>query len=222
MNTFMLRVCQTCGGKFHYTPGRSTPYCSDLCRFEAKIQRHFVGTNDCDRWIAHIQKDGYARFSMPGDRQIQAHRAAWILANRTIPPEFTVGHHCHDLAALLRQCAGGPTCLHRRCVRLDHLILQTVRENSISTPLSIAGKNSAKEFCINGHALTPDNLIPQPHAPQARGGCRICTKEQEVTRYRFVQDAAAILGIGTAAYRRQYGQSVITARAIIAANTPPA
>lgn len=100
----------------------------DWGRFRALIGP--AGEADgCWLWVGRLTRDGYPLFDIKtaaGWMPVRAHRWAWEHTYGRLPAGWTLDHDCHttDLA-----CAGGPTCLHRRCVRLDHLVPMTNAEN---------------------------------------------------------------------------------------------
>ena len=56
-----------------------------------------------------------------------------------------MGHLCHDSALATGSCDGGNGCPHRSCVNLEHLALQTMRENH---------RTAYRDgVCNNGHVL---------------------------------------------------------------------
>ena len=76
----------------------------------------------CWLWTGHRNDGGYGQFK----RNILAHRFSYQLHRGPIPEGLITDHLCHsrDLS-----CPGGPTCLHRRCVKPDHMELVTNAEN---------------------------------------------------------------------------------------------
>lgn len=70
-------------------------------------------SGDCWTWTGATSGNGYGAIRYQG-RQIGAHRAAWILTNGDIPAGMVVLHACDNPL----------------CVRIDHLSLGSVAENS--------------------------------------------------------------------------------------------
>lgn len=134
-------------------------------RFQSKTEAQ---PNGCRYWTGGLDKDGYGKF-WDGVRHLRAHRYAFELANGR-EAALTVDHVCHnrDLS-----CAGGPTCLHRRCVEPTHLIDATVQENSLAGR-GLPAVNAAKTHCLKGHPLSGDNLYVTPKGGR---GCGICRYE---------------------------------------------
>lgn len=83
------------------------------------------GPGNCYGWRSRISEQGYAMLWVPEGFRA-AHRLAFLESGGVIPVGFQVDHQCHnqDLS-----CPGGPTCLHRRCTRPDHLRAATRVEN---------------------------------------------------------------------------------------------
>ncbi|WP_433379404.1 hypothetical protein [Streptosporangium sp. CA-115845] len=67
---------------------------------------------ECWRWQGTISVHGYGTW-----HKFPAHRYSYILEHGSVPHGLVVDHACHVPAS----CAGGPTCLHRRCVNPAHL-----------------------------------------------------------------------------------------------------
>jgi hypothetical protein len=123
--------------------------------------------------------DGYRQFGIgsliDGTRRgVLAHRYAYELTHGPIPAELTVDHECHNRAV---DCPGGPTCPHRACVRPDHLVAKSIRDNVLAgrTPPAV---NLAKTHCHKGHPFDEANTRI------SRGGrqCRTCDREKAQLR----------------------------------------
>ncbi len=84
-----------------------------------------VAPNGCHLWTGMINGEGYAQFSVDNWTQ-PAHRWIWKRDKGPIPKGLMTDHLCHTRD---RTCRGGPACLHRRCVNVDHLELVTATEN---------------------------------------------------------------------------------------------
>lgn len=80
-----------------------------------------------------------------GDKSIRAHRFSYELLVGSIPVGMEIDHLCHV----------------RGCVNPSHLEPVTHDENM---------RRERKGFCVNGHALTPENL----YTTNGRK-CRACT-----------------------------------------------
>lgn len=114
---------------------------------ERKSEQFFAKVNKasgCWIWTGSIDKQGYGSFPIRINGKChnwRAHRISYWFAYRTLPP--IIDHVCNTPA----------------CVRPDHLVEATDRENILrgSSPSAI---NARKQYCKRGHHLTPDNLTP--------------------------------------------------------------
>lgn len=156
--------------------------------------------NGCWLWTGPVAKDGYAKVhyrlggpatgagrprkdgsNIPKEpmRTWGLSRLIWTVIHGSIPPGMQVGHNCHDLDP---ECAGGPTCLHRRCCNPDHLSLQTHQMNTAMAmryprPRTHHVESAAKRFarrgtCDRGHDVSDPATIYT--YPSGRTICRTC------------------------------------------------
>lgn len=116
-------------------------------------------TDDCWLWTGRVDDDGYGR-STNGRL---AHRVSYQYWVGEIPDGHHVDHACHNADLT---CTGAP-CLHRRCVRPDHLQARDAIDN-MSDQYS-----TRRSHCSNGHELTAENAIP---GPGRRRICRACRR----------------------------------------------
>lgn len=95
-----------------------------LARFEGRIT---VLDNGCHRYVGKVNPDGYGLFNWwwpDGSTHSLAHRFALALELGRVP--LIADHRCHNEDPT---CPGGRSCLHRLCVRPDHLHEVTQRQN---------------------------------------------------------------------------------------------
>lgn len=111
--------------------------------WERILQRVERTSEGCLRWKGSTNSRGYGLISV-GGRLFLIHRVALIVRDGSIPTGLVGDHTCHDPAI----CAGGNTCLHRRCVNPEHLEPVTSPENCRR------GVQQNRSTCKRGHRLT--------------------------------------------------------------------
>lgn len=128
--------------------------------------------DDCWEWTGAIQGQGYGHFKREGRWQ-RAHRAVYELLVGPIPDGLDLDHTCHTDDPT---CAGGRYCLHRRCVRPDHLEPVTCKVNLRRGRR--VGAQVAATHCPMGHPYSGDNLYIQMKKSGPGRQCRRCKKER--------------------------------------------
>lgn len=129
----------------------------DRARFESHVDR----TDHCWLWLSTIGEDGYARFWLNGTRRV-AHRIAYMLTGREIPPGMVIDHACRV----------------RHCVNPDHLRPLTNREN-VLIGIGLSAVNARKTHCKHGHEFTPENTRISTEGFRV---CRTCHRQRELRR----------------------------------------
>jgi hypothetical protein len=104
--------------------------------------------------------DGYSRVSF-GSRMVNAHRLIYEAIIGPIPEGATLDHRCASTNGL------------RSCVNPWHLEPVTMRENILRSS-GRAAENAKKAACLNGHALSGDNLYVNPTTGHRY--CRTCLR----------------------------------------------
>lgn len=138
---------------------------SILASFADKV---LIG-DGCWEWVGGCAgRDGYGRMSV-GGRMFLSHRVMYELLVGPIPEGLQLDHLCHSQDPT---CPGG-LCIHRRCVRPDHLEPVTARENQMRSG-SVSGRNARATHCPSGHPYSPENTYINP-ASNGRC-CRVCRK----------------------------------------------
>jgi hypothetical protein len=100
-------------------------------------------TNGCWIYIGARDRKGYGRVKFKGKLTL-VHRASWEMSNGAIPPKLLVCHKCDT-----------PSCVNPK-----HLFLGTYADNNNDKIKKGRYKNynTDKTICVNGHALTKDNV----------------------------------------------------------------
>lgn len=111
--------------------------------------------------MGRVDRDGYGRST---NGKI-AHRLAYEYWVGPIPDGQHVDHACHNSDPT---CTNGATCMHRRCVRPDHLRARPAVEN-------LADQYTArKTHCKQGHEFTTANTALRAVGGHGRRVCRTC------------------------------------------------
>lgn len=132
--------------------------------------------NGCWPWTGTINGDGYGTFSLypQGQRGRKAthgaHRLTYEVFVGPIPSGMTIDHTCHPSDG---SCAGGRSCLHRRCVNPGHLqVVPFVR--NVLRGVGPTAENARKDRCVNGHPYDAENTYIRPKS--GNRDCRACIK----------------------------------------------
>lgn len=104
-------------------------------------------SNKRDKWV-------YGLISVRGALQM-AHRVMYELARGPVPDGLELDHVCRNT----------------RCINPDHLEAVTHKENIARS----ANFQASKTECVNGHALSGENLYVKPNGCRE---CRTCRKDQ--------------------------------------------
>ncbi|MFI7073549.1 HNH endonuclease [Micromonospora sediminicola] len=135
-------------------------------RFMGKVKQADGG---CWLWTKQVTKSGYARFSAYG-KSVSAHRFAYEHFVGPIPAGMTIEHICHTADPT---CRGGTGCLHRRCVRPQHLV-------PLSGPENVSRAYPArKTHCVQGHEFTAVNTHIRVEGGYEKRTCRTCRYQRK-------------------------------------------
>jgi hypothetical protein len=161
--------CQTCYGRWRRQQKRAGSFTLLIVHgapLTKLAERTAPGPKGCVLYTGYITGGGYGQISVNGTQKL-AHRAVYELTVGPIPEGMELDHTCHNRDA---SCMGGTTCLHRRCINVDHLEPVTGAENTRR------GKswaiNGTKTHCSNGHPYSEENT----HWYDGRRYCRPCNR----------------------------------------------
>lgn len=131
---------------------------TDVGKSSVQNQIKNTSTVDGDCWIWHRRKNqqGYGMVDYEG-KSVTAHRLSYTAFIGPIPEGMTLDHLCKV----------------RSCVNPFHLEPVTHQEN-IRRGNGISVQNAAKQFCINGHEFSGDNVRPKIVKGRVEG--RYCLK----------------------------------------------
>jgi hypothetical protein len=133
------------------------------------VQRRDHG---CWYWTGAISRDGYGRWWVRGERRyLIAHRVVYESLVGPIPDGLQLDHDCHNRDP---DCRAGFACPHRACVRPDHMVPRTGREN-----VHHGKTNATKTHCKRKHKFTPENTA-------MRQGKRFCLECGRIRQRAFV------------------------------------
>lgn len=124
--------------------------------------------NGCRLWTGRVTKLGYGRITVsPGRVARSAHIVSYETFVGPIPSGLQIDHECHNRDL---NCAGGNSCVHRRCIEPSHLAAKTPGENTR------AGRNGnrSKTHCKEGHPLSGDNVYMRHDRPGPGRQCKAC------------------------------------------------
>lgn len=115
----------------------------------------------CWLWLGCLYKKGYGNFSL-NDKNLKAHRAAYLFFIGNIPPDYEIDHLCKMTS----------------CVNPQHLEAVTGEENRARSNY-LPNRNKLKTHCEHGHPFSGDNLI----VTNNRRDCLICSRRRARESY---------------------------------------
>ncbi|GGP35296.1 HNH endonuclease signature motif containing protein [Streptomyces melanogenes] len=141
-------------------------------RFLARVTDTPAG---CWQWTGYLMPNGYARFTIDGERQY-AHRASYEALVAPIPAGLVIDHLCRN----------------RGCVNPAHLEPVTQRVNVLRGESHVAARARQTE-CIHGHPFDEANTY------RAGNGTRKCRTCRTAARTRARTHARSRTGVDCAA-----------------------
>lgn len=135
-----------------------------------RLEMHSEQIKDCICWTGPTDQKGYGLSNVNG-RSRRTHLISYELEFGPIPSGMTIDHLCHNQDI---GCKGGKTCVHRRCMNIEHLECVDIRTNINRSPNS----NAAKTHCGTcGFPFSGYNLMPRQDRPSGRE-CRNCANRR--------------------------------------------
>jgi hypothetical protein len=133
-----------------------------MARFWAKVAGGDVTT--CWTWLASLSRNGYGRFSVPGQPSgyVLAHRWAYEQLRSAIPAGLVLDHLCRNT----------------RCVNPWHLEPVTKRVNALRGRLW----ESEKTRCVNGHPFDAANTRITKEGHRSCRACAFDAKQRFLIR----------------------------------------
>jgi len=173
-----MKTCyvRECGGK-HYAFGLCAKHYQRMRNYgnlgdpkptpEEAFWARVEKTDDCWYWTGGQDGHGYGTVTI-GGRQQASHRVAYEWEIGPVPKGHVLDHGCHTADA---SCTGGRACLHRACVRPDHLEPVTRGTNTL-IGRGPSAANARKTHCPQGHEYTDENT----YRSGGRRTCRTCKR----------------------------------------------
>lgn len=173
---------KTYGDPLHPGTGRGSYQGTPLERFERKVDKNgpiiYPHLGPCEVWTALRSRAGYGKFKF-GKEQL-ATRSAWILYVGPIP----------DGMNLLHKCDNPP------CVRIDHLFLGTIADNSKDMVSKGRHAGQLRTHCPKGHPYDEANTYVHPR--RGTRACKQCVREASLANYYRKKALAAEAAIKAA------------------------
>jgi hypothetical protein len=140
----------------------------DLIWLEKKLAKFaFPEPNSgCWLWGGALNRDGYGTIYVQGSKRKLAHRIIFESMRRPVPEGMHLDHLCRN----------------RLCVNPDHLEIVSPRTNVLRGQ-GLTAVNARKTHCVQGHALTADNVWLDKRKSHTARKCRIC-KAATIKRWR--------------------------------------
>ncbi len=112
----------------------------------------------CWQWVGATNQDGYGKVNFLA-RKYSAHRLIYMMHGHDIPAGYELDHLCRNVG----------------CVNPAHMEAVTKQENLRRMRTYI----QPKTHCINGHALTEDNIVTETGPRGTARRCRTCYLAQK-------------------------------------------
>lgn len=145
---------------------------------EIRFWRYVNKTDSCWLWTGSMYRNGYGRFTFTDKpfsyKQVLAHRYSYKLCVRELSSKEDLDHLCHNQD---KACLGGWSCLHRKCVRPDHLEPTTRRKN-LERGRTIIADQLQRTHCPKGHPYSIENTIHEKNHNGSCRRCKICRRAQ--------------------------------------------
>lgn len=169
---FRRRMCPRCYRRWVQDPNNRDRV-KEMNRplLERVKDRSVSQPNGCIHWMGHLNANGYGKISVNKTMNL-VHRALYQELHGPLPEGMILDHTCHNIDLT---CKGGPTCMHRRCVNLEHLEPVSSRENQARSINTTTGRSLIRNTCGRGHEYTPENTYVDRNGWKY---CRACRRVQ--------------------------------------------
>ncbi|WP_327385064.1 hypothetical protein [Streptomyces sp. NBC_01207] len=140
------------------------------------------GPAACWPYTGEISRWGYGVLR-PGGREsnrVLAHRYQWTLFHGDVADTTEIDHVCHNDAVERHECAGGPSCKHRRCCNPNHLRATDHSSNTLAG-MGPPALNARKQSCVHGHPFSGPGSDVRISAEGHRR-CRHCDRARDARR----------------------------------------
>lgn len=141
-----------------------------------RMDDQFTIDDGCWLWTGRLDQNGYPGAIHHNGRRRRPYQILYEMMVGPIPEGLTLDHLCHSADPF--GCVDQGECLHRRCVRPDHLEPVTQAENNRRNA-SPWQRRARQTHCTSGHAFDEANTYIATNGTRS---CRACHRASEAAR----------------------------------------